>query len=93
HTGALPQGVALAQRNDAYVLSGTPGAEGTFSLAVKVTDASGQGAERTVALQVDPTPPAPEEPESCGCSGSGAASMNALGLAALALMRRSRRKK
>jgi hypothetical protein len=98
HAGTLPEGLTLAQRGDAYVVSGTPvtstATQGAFALDVKVTDASGQSAQRMVVLKVDPAPaPPPQEDESCGCSGSGAASMNALGLAALALMRRSRRRK
>jgi hypothetical protein len=97
HTGSLPEGVTGAQRGDAYVFSGTPTATGDFAVAMKVTDSAGQSAERAVSVHVDaaatPAPMPDDESESCGCSGSGAAGFNALGLAALALMRRVRRKK
>jgi uncharacterized protein (TIGR03382 family) len=97
HTGSLPEGVTGAQRGDAYVFSGTPTTTGDFAVTMKVTDSAAQSAEVSVSVHVDAAaipPPAPDdESDSCGCSGSGAAGFNALGLAALALMRRARRKK
>ncbi|NVJ15649.1 Ig domain-containing protein [Myxococcus sp. AM010] len=94
--GTVPGGLTLQQRDGAYVLSGIPTASGTFPLTVRVTDSANQTAERSVSLQVAPTPPPTEDkgdaPSGCGCSGGGAG-VQALGLAALALLGRARRKR
>ncbi|NPC83369.1 hypothetical protein HPC49_34745, partial [Pyxidicoccus fallax] len=41
HTGALPAGLTLQQQDAAYVLSGTPTANGSFALTLSVRDALG----------------------------------------------------
>ncbi|WP_426753647.1 putative Ig domain-containing protein [Myxococcus sp. Y35] len=94
--GPLPGGMTIQQRDGAYVLSGIPTVSGTFPLTVRVTDAANRTAERSVSLQIV-TPPPPtddggDSPSGCGCSGGGAG-VQALGLAALALLGRVRRKR
>ncbi|QDE84742.1 Ig domain-containing protein [Myxococcus xanthus] len=94
--GTVPGGLTLQQRDGAYVLSGIPTASGTFPLTVRVTDSANQTAARSVSLQIAPTPPPVEDkgdaPSGCGCNGGGAG-VQALGLAALALIGRARRKR
>ena len=93
--GALPSGLTFQQTDGAYVISGRPTVSGSFALTVRVTDSANQTAERGVSLQVVAPPPPPEDggdaPGGCGCNGGGAG-VQALGLAALALVARNRRK-
>ncbi|MCP3140716.1 Ig domain-containing protein [Pyxidicoccus xibeiensis] len=99
HTGAVAPGTTLQQEGAAYVLSGTLTATGTFAYTASVVDALGQKSTRSVSIRVVPgavpeVVPEETDSQSCGgCSGTGGAGFQALGLAALALLRRSRRKK
>lgn len=78
--------------------SGTLSATGTFAITATVVDALGQSSTQHLSVRVVPAR-VPEinpetESQSCGgCSGSGGTGIQALGLAALALLRRARRKK
>ena len=51
NVGGAPAGLTLSSSGE---LSGTPSASGSFSLEVKVTDASGQSAEAGIGLEVAP---------------------------------------
>lgn len=60
--GALPAGLSFSSTG---VISGTPGASGTFTLAVQVTDRTGESANGNITLNIqdliepepEPTPP------------------------------------
>gem|GEM_PF-5362004 len=94
--GPLPGGMTIQQRDGAYVLSGIPTVSGNFPLTVRVTDSANQSMERSVSLQIVAPPPPTDDggaaPSGCGCSGGGAG-VQALGLAALALLGRVRRRR
>ncbi|GHG81607.1 Ig domain-containing protein [Comamonas sp. JC664] len=94
--GTLPAGLTLQQTDGAYVLSGRPTLSGNFALTVRVTDSANQTAERSVSLQIVAPPPPTDDggdaPGGCGCNGGGAG-VQALGLAALAMVARIRRKR
>lgn len=57
-SGALPQGMGLAQQGDAYVLSGTPsaGTAAEYQFTVEVTDSTSAVAQRTFTLEVTHAP-------------------------------------
>ncbi len=64
-SGQLPGGVGL---NDSTgTISGTPGASGSFTFAVSVSDASGKSAQKSLQISVASTSTTP----SSGGSGSG----------------------
>ena len=94
--GTLPAGLTLQQTDGAYVLSGRPTLSGNFALTVRVTDSANQTAERSVSLQIVAPPPPTDDggdaPGGCGCNGGGAG-VQALGLAALAMVARIRRQR
>jgi hypothetical protein len=52
--GTLPEGITLSSDG---VLSGTPGAQGTFNFTIRVTDAAGKVANKPFAIEVGPPPP------------------------------------
>ena len=73
-SGQLPQGVLL---NDSTgTLTGTPGAAGTFSFAVSVSDSTGLSQKQPLQMTVSnlPTTPTPAPPAPSPTAGSNGAS-------------------
>ena len=66
--GALPPGIGLSPTG---TLSGMPGAEGTFPLSVRITDATAQTMAHAVAIIIQATPPPPPPPPPPGGGGGG----------------------
>ncbi|MBF5041862.1 hypothetical protein FGE12_05625 [Aggregicoccus sp. 17bor-14] len=102
-TGTLPAGMQLREEAGDFVLSGTPSQTGTFTVKVNAKDGEQTASlERTLTVSAAPvtpttpstptTPTTPAKGGGCSQTGDTQGGLQVLGLGALALMIRRRRR-